>query len=57
MQAAMNLPAVIVFPLVQGLSLAGGVLLMTAFFRERLNRYKIAGLVFGIGVIVTSVMR
>lgn len=57
MQTAMNLPAVIVFPLVQGLSLAGGVLLMTAFFRERLNRYKIAGLLLGIGVIVTSVMR
>ncbi len=57
MQAAMGLPAVIVFPLVQGVALMGGVLLIACVYRERLNRFKIVGLLLGLAVIVLSVVR
>lgn len=57
MQAAMGLPAVIVFPLVQGLSLLGGVLLLSLIYREKFNWAKLAGVGFGLAVIVLSILR
>jgi multidrug transporter EmrE-like cation transporter len=57
MQAAMNLPAVIAFPLIQGLSLMGGVMLMSWLYREKFNRHKTIGVFLGLTVIVLSVFR
>jgi len=57
MQSAMSLPAIIVFPLVQGLALIGGVGLMAYVYRETLNYFKIIGIIFGLIVIVLSVTR
>lgn len=57
MQLAMGLPAAVVFPVVQGGALLGGVLLMAAVFRERMNAWKAAGCLLGCLVIALSVMR
>lgn len=57
MQAAMSLPAVVAFPLIQGLSLMGGVLLMAWVYRETLNGAKILGLIAGLAVMILSVLR
>jgi len=57
MQAAMSLPAVVAFPLIQGLSLMGGVLLMAWVYRETLNGAKIVGLMAGLAVMILSVLR
>lgn len=47
---AMSLPATVVFPLAQGISLLGGVVLTTWIYKERLNKLMVFG--FGIGVLV-----
>lgn len=57
LQASMALPAVIVFPLVQGLSLMGGVLLMAVIYREKFNPPKTLGLMLGLLVLILSVLR
>jgi len=57
MQSAMSLPAIIVFPLVQGLSLIGGVGLMAYVYREKLNVFKIIGIISGLIVVILSVLR
>jgi len=55
--AAMDLPAVVAFPVVQGVALVGGVILVAAVYREKLNFPKLLGLGFGIAVIVLAVLR
>ena len=57
MQLSMKLPAAIVFPIVQGCSLLGGVLLMAFIFREKMNAWKVAGILLGCLVIILSVVR
>lgn len=57
MQLSMKLPAAIVFPIVQGGSLLGGVLLMAFIFKEKLNLWKAAGILLGCLVIILSVVR
>jgi len=47
---AMSLPATVVFPLTQGISLLGGVVLTAWIFKERLSSLMILG--FGIGFLV-----
>ncbi|MFZ5517267.1 MAG: hypothetical protein ACOY90_11550 [Candidatus Zhuqueibacterota bacterium] len=47
---AMSLPATVVFPLTQGISLLGGVVLTAWIYKERLNKLMILG--FGIGFLV-----
>lgn len=47
---AMSLPATVVYPLAQGISLLGGVVLTTLIYREQLNKLMILG--FGVGLLV-----
>lgn len=53
----MRLPAGLVFPVLQGASLLGGTLLTALVFRERLNRWKLAGVLLGLAVMVAAVKR
>jgi drug/metabolite transporter (DMT)-like permease len=53
----MKLPAGLVFPVVQGASLLGGTLLTAWVFRERLNRWKLGGVLLGLAVLVVAVKR
>ncbi len=54
---AMQLPAAVAFPVIQGTSLVGGVLLCAAFFRERLTLRKVAALVVGLGTMALTLLR
>jgi len=54
---AMKLPAVVAFPVVQGVSLLGGIFITALIYREHLNRWKIAGIILGLAVILLSVWR
>lgn len=53
----MKLSAGLVFPVVQGASLLGGTLLTAWVFRERLNRWKLAGVLLGLAVLGVAVAR
>ena len=55
--AAVRLPAAVVFPIVQGAGLLGGVLVTAAVFHERLNGWKIAGLLAGLAVVALAGIR
>jgi multidrug transporter EmrE-like cation transporter len=54
---AMQLPAAVAFPVVQGTSLAGGVFLCALVFRERLTPRKLAALAAGLGAMVLTLWR
>lgn len=54
---AMGLPAIVVFPLNQGISLLVGVALTSIIFHERINTAKIVGFMFGIALLLVSVFR
>ena len=54
---AMKLPAVVVFPIVQGVSFLGGIIVTAIIFKEHVNRWKIAGVILGVTVILLSVWR
>lgn len=54
---AARLPAVVLFPIVQGLSLSGGALLIILCLRERLNRWKLLGFAMAGLVIAAAVLR
>jgi len=54
MLGAMSLPAAAAFPVIQGISLLGGVLLCALVFRERLTPYKLAALAVGIGALLLT---
>ena len=54
---AMGLPAVVAFPVVQGVSLLGGIFITALIYREHLNRWKITGIILGLAVILLSVWR
>jgi len=53
----MRLPAGVVFPVIQGASLLGGTLLTAWAFRERLNGWKLAGILLGLAVLGLAVVR
>lgn len=57
MLAAMQLPAAAAFPVIQGTSLAGGVLACALVFRERLTQRKLAALTVGLGSMVLTAWR
>lgn len=57
MLAAVRLPAVVLFPLTQGVGLVGGVLLTTLLYRERLNPSKVLGLCLGAAVLLSASLR
>lgn len=54
---AMQLPAAAAFPVIQGTSLAGGVLLCALIFRERLTPRKIVALAIGLGAMALTAWR
>jgi drug/metabolite transporter (DMT)-like permease len=54
---AMKLPAVVAFPTIQGISFLGGICATALVFRERLNGWKILGILLGLTVIFLSVLR
>ena len=54
---AMRLPAAAAFPVIQGTSLASGVLLCALLFRERLTPRKLAALAVGLGAMALSAHR
>lgn len=57
LQGAMSLPAVVAFPIMQGLSLLGGVILTGCLYRERLNGFKALGIIAGLAVVLQAVLR
>lgn len=57
MLGAMRLPAAQAFPVVQGSTLAGGVLACAAVFREQLTPRKLAALAAGLAATVLTVFR
>lgn len=54
---SLALPAVVVFPLNQGISLLGGVVLTMVLFKERINRPKLIGFALGAVLLALTVMR
>ena len=54
---AMKLPAVVAFPVIQGISFLGGIFTTALIYREYLNRWKITGIILGLAVILLSVWR
>jgi drug/metabolite transporter (DMT)-like permease len=54
MLGAMSLPAAAAFPVIQGVSLLGGVVLCALFFRERLTPRKLAALAVGVVVLLLT---
>lgn len=54
---AMSLPAVVVFPIAQGIGLLGGVLLTILLFHERMGAMKAAGLILGMLVLLLAIFR
>jgi len=57
LQAAMCLPAIVVFPIVQGIALIGGVVLMALIYKERINKFKAVGIALGFAMIIQSILR
>ena len=54
---AMSLPAMVVYPLSQGVPMVGGVVAMAVFFRERFNTAKTASLLLSVVVLLLALFR
>jgi multidrug transporter EmrE-like cation transporter len=54
---AMKLPASVAFPIIQGVSFLGGIVVTAVVFHERLNLWKWIGITFGLAVICLAVRR
>jgi len=54
---AVSLPAVVLFPVVQGIGLGGGILLMLLLYREMLNTWKVAGFVLAMTILMLALLR
>ena len=54
---AMSLPAIVVYPLGQGISLTGGVALTALLYHEKLTRGKVIGFVLSLVVLLLAVLR
>jgi len=57
MLSAMSLPAAAAFPVIQGMSLSGGVLVCALVFREQLTRRKLAALAVGLCAMILTLWR
>ena len=57
LQAAMSLPAIVVFPIAQGIALIGGITLMAFVYKERINKFKATGIVLGLIVLLQAIFR
>jgi multidrug transporter EmrE-like cation transporter len=53
----MSLPAIVAFPVTQGIALIGGVVLVGIVYRERLNPAKATGLLLSLVVLLVAVLR
>ncbi|MHC4872621.1 MAG: DMT family transporter, partial [Planctomycetota bacterium] len=54
---AMVLPSSVVFPISAGVGMIGGVALTAAVYGEKINRWKVIGIVVSIASIAIAVMR
>ncbi|MBI5830984.1 MAG: hypothetical protein HZB16_01565 [Armatimonadetes bacterium] len=54
---AMSLPAIVVYPLSQGISLTGGVGLTALLYHEKLTRGKVVGFALSLCVLLLAVLR
>jgi len=57
LQAAMSLPSIVVFPITQGIALIGGIVLMALIYKERINIFKVVGIILGLAVLLQSIFR
>jgi multidrug transporter EmrE-like cation transporter len=57
LQLAISLPAIVVFPVAQGIALIGGVVLMALIYKERINKFKVIEAILGLMVIIQAVFR
>lgn len=55
--ASMGLPAIVAFPVNQGISLLGGAAFTAVLFKERINREKLVGFALGFALLLASVFR
>ena len=53
----MSLPSMMVFPIVNGISLLGGVVLAVIIFKEKLSGAKILSFILGFTVMVITLLR
>ena len=54
---AMRLPATMAFPISAIIAIIGGVALTSLVYKERLDRYKISGILFGLAALCLTVFR
>ena len=54
---AMDLPAVVVYPICQGIPLIGGVIAMTLIYRERFNLAKVISLLLALATLLLAIFR
>jgi multidrug transporter EmrE-like cation transporter len=57
MQEAMKLPAIVSFPVIQGVSLLGGVAFTSYIYHEIFNIQKTIGVMLGLAVVLLSVAK
>jgi len=55
--ASLSLPSIVIFPVVNGISLTGGVVMTAILFRERMNYYKVLGICFGVIALLEITLR
>jgi drug/metabolite transporter (DMT)-like permease len=54
---AMRLPATMAFPISAIIAIIGGVALTSLVYKERLDRFKISGILFGLATLCLTVFR
>lgn len=57
MMAAVSLPAMILFPITQGIAMLGGIILTATIYRESLHPKKIFGFAVGLIMLTTAIFR
>jgi multidrug transporter EmrE-like cation transporter len=55
--SGMSLPAIVVFPVTQGIALVGGVLLTVLIYKEKFNSFKMTGFLLSIIVLMLAIFR
>lgn len=57
MMAAVALPAMILYPITQGIALIGGIVLTAAIYRESLHPKKLIGFALGLIMLTMAILR
>lgn len=55
--SGMSLPAIVVFPVTQGIALIGGVLLTVLIYKEKFNTFKMVGFLLSLIVLMLAIFR